>query len=141
MKEIVLFEIPIYSMNRETFDERIKDIKYDYYKNRIWKYNQIIGYIEITYSRDSIWFELYKADIKRVQVITNAKKYITKQGINGYSLFIEDKYSNIEVADKIKNKIDVIIEEFVNPKYYVDLELFNNIYKNIDYKNVFRKND
>ena len=82
MKEVTLFEIPIYSMEEKEFNRRWdKEIKKYIYTNEqynqirntffpknLWKYNQIIGYIVINllkydYGID-INFEWYQSDKK-----------------------------------------------------------------------------
>ena len=63
MNEIKIIEIPIYSMKEKIIDKKWKeffdnnfgenenynDIKQCYFPQYVWKYNQIIGYLEVTY--------------------------------------------------------------------------------------------
>ena len=73
----MLFEIPIYSMKEEVYEKRCNDyidkvsssvnssVYDDVYRsnkeiillNRPWKYNQIIGFIVISFYQNSIWFD------------------------------------------------------------------------------------
>ena len=69
MKTKTIFELPIYEMSEDDFDkmweekvvsqiehyEQFKDAGV-FYPERVWKYNRIVGYVEISASFDTVWF-------------------------------------------------------------------------------------
>ena len=77
MKQVIIFEVPIYSMKEDIFNNRQKNyfqnnfsnvnkeimesIKDVYSPMNVWKYNQIVGYITISISKNNIWFDLYSS--------------------------------------------------------------------------------
>ena len=145
MKEVTLFEIPIYSMEEKEFNRRWnKEIKkyintneqYNqiwntFFPKNLWKYNQIVGYIVINlikydYGID-INFEWYQSDKKLYRFNSNEKNFVQKESLIGYHFFIDENDSNNEIIKKllklsIRKNILVNYEEeakFVRPEYKV----------------------
>ena len=76
MKQVRIFEVPIYSMKEDIFNNRWKNyfqnnfsnvnkeimesIKDVYFPMNVWKYNQIVGYITISISKNERTLQLWK---------------------------------------------------------------------------------
>ena len=108
MIEKKILEIPIYSMKENEFQKKWNNffdknfkgnpnyqaIKMCYFPQYVWKYNQIIGYLEITYSNNTIWFNQYCIEDRRIYVKSNKKLYMTNMQLNGYHFFIKENMNN-----------------------------------------------
>lgn len=115
MKEIKILEIPIYSMKENEFENKWKkyfekyfkgnshfqDIKNSYYPQNVWKYNQIIGYLEITYSNKTIWLNEYCTADKKIYAKSTKKHYIIDMGLNGYHFFVKNEMKNEDIINEI----------------------------------------
>lgn len=150
---IKLFDIPIYSMPIEKFndkwdkyDNKMRNTlfkgKEDMYNNNIekfpdpirkWKYNQIIGYIVISYHANTIWFDLHLTIAKKLHFKTHQKYPIRNMGINGCHFTINQNSKNNEIIQKISHYLEKIKEEFLNKDSYIDTESFDNMVKMIDF--------
>lgn len=152
---IKLFEIPIYNTSEEQFrkkwikhDEKIKaelfvnnpetyDNNIKHYRDpiRTWKYNQIIGYIVISYMDNTIWFDLYFSSKKKIVFSSNRKNIIKNMHINGYHFQIMSNDTNKDIIDKIDSYIMAIKKDYLKNKY-LDLEGFYNIRKLVDFNKI-----
>ena len=150
---IKLFDIPIYSMPIEKFndkwdkyDNKMRNTlfkgKEDIYNNNIekfpdsirkWKYNQIIGYIVISYHANTIWFDLYLTIAKKVHFKSHKKYPIRNIGINGCHFIINKNSKNNEIIQKISHYLRIIKDDFLNKDNYIDMESFDNVVKIIDF--------
>ena len=152
---IKLFEIPIYCMCEEQFRKRwIKHdeiIKAELFMNnpetydncvklfpdpiRKWKYNQIIGYIVISYMDNAMWFDLYLTSKKKIIFSSNRKNIIENMHIDGYHFQIMNNDTNKDIIDKINSYIKTIKKEYLKNRY-LDLEVFYNTINLIDFKKI-----
>ncbi len=165
LEKIKLFDIPIYSCSKQAFEKEYKkfiDNKYkdykqhyfysgltsieelnnrinnmsnrDYWKEKIWQYNQIVGYINVCIAESSIWFDLYTDnDNKKIYKFSKIKKFISLHNLSGEHFSIVE--SNKDIALMIEEKLYQIQNNYIS-KFYLDLEIFKNIYLNIDYLSV-----
>ena len=144
MKEIKLFEIPIYSMKENEYIKRcykyidkksnmttpdnyksFRDyMKNTYYKKRPWKYNQIVGYIIISFKDNSIWFDMYCTFDKRIHAIADTKHIIHNMMLNGHHFYLKSNMNNNEIKDKILNWIKRIEKNIIYKPLYLDKKLF-----------------
>ena len=144
MREIKLFEIPLYSMKENEYIKRcykyIDDkssmttpdnyeffheyMENTYYKKRPWKYNQIVGYITISFKDNSIWFDEYCTFDKRIHVIADRKHIIYNMMLNGHHFYLKSDMNNNEIKDEILNWIKGIEKNIINKPLYLDKELF-----------------
>lgn len=154
MKTKVLFKIPVYSVSdekhynywkkrNEDFEnagmlkghskEEIEDGKYFLLRPYcLWKYNKIIGYIEIHLSRSDIYAEIYKViHIKRYQMISNRRYFLEKINSVGNHRKIKNM-SNAEIKSEIKLLLHEMYKDYFSGRF-VDKETFNNISDFIDY--------
>lgn len=143
MSEIKIIEIPIYSMKEKIFDKKWKkffdnnfgenenynDIKRCYFPQYVWKYNQIIGYLEVTYANSSIWFKEYCTMDEKIYAKSKKKHYIINMQLNGYHFFIKDSMKNSEIIEEIVFWINSFEKEVMNKKYYLNKDEYVNILK------------
>lgn len=154
MREIKLFEIPIYSMKENEYIKRcykyideksnmtIPDnyksfhdyMENTYYKKRPWRYNQIVGYITISFKDNSIWFDEYCTFDKRIHAIADTKHIIHNMMLNGYHFYLKSDMNNSEIKDEILNWIKGIEKNIINKPLYLDKELFLLQLKSTDIK-------
>lgn len=144
MQEVKLFEIPIYSMNENEYKKRCfkyidkcasettpDNYKYFYeylvniyYKKRPWKYNQIVGYIEIIFKDDSIWFNEYLTMDKQIHAIANKKHIIQNVLLNGHHFYIKKEMKNNEIKKEMIKWIKNIEKVIIKKPLYLDKTLF-----------------
>lgn len=83
MIRTTIFDIPIYSMSEECFNKKWDEAvaskiqNYDQLKNTgffypkcVWKYNYIIGHVEISVSYDTVWFDVYLVNMKHLPFLS-----------------------------------------------------------------------
>ena len=143
-----IIEIPIYSMKENIFDNKwnyffeknfignpnYQDIKNSYYPQYVWKYNQIIGYLEITYFNNTIWFDEYCVMDEKIYAKSNKKHFIVNMELNGYHFFIDKNMDNPKIIKEILFYINSFEKDIMNQKYYLDKEEYINILKYLNIK-------
>ena len=155
MLEFKLFEIPIYSMKEEEYAKRcykhiekecgiprfINENLYNYLEDkylykRPWKYNQIIGYIVITYENNTIWFYEYSTMDKKIHAVSSKKHIIQNMHLNGQHFSIYDKTSNEEIRKEILKWLKRIEKSNVHKPHFLDKEMFLLQLNNLDFINI-----
>ena len=153
----VILSLPIYSCSKEKFkslyEKRIEriansmfcassDINRAYtiarnyeWKKGIWKYNQIIGYLEVFLHGSSLAFNAYLPEEKNIMKFSNVKKYLRLVEIYGF--YVQIIGTNNDVAKKLLDKIKAIEK---SKKWHLDYGMFNMVYKDIDYLGLIEKN-
>lgn len=144
MKEIKLFEIPIYSMSEVEYKRRCYKyinktaskttqnnyesfysyLETQYYKNRPWKYNQIVGYITISFKDNSIWFDKYCTFDKRIHAIADIKHIIQNMMLNGHHFYLENNMDNSETKNEIIKWVESIEKNIINKPLWLDKNMF-----------------
>lgn len=156
MNSKILCDVPIYTIDKNAFLEKIKnetesriekcsqngemqsDLK-RYIQRRMlefanWKYNQMIGYIEIAIENKDVIFNLYLTDEKRHMYFSNIKKYIKFVPTTGLHFWTDDK-SNEEIKEEIYTFLDMIKRDFVRTNNaYFDMSVFELLIKYVDLK-------
>ena len=149
---ITLFSIPIYSCTREKYakdynkwvrkqitsstslqlsEKRIKEIENTvYWEHRTWKYNQIIGYLDVDILGNSLCFNAYISH-KKIMRFSNKKRYLYLDEIVG--LYVNVSVENNDTADELLDAIKSIAKE---RNYTLDLTQFLMLYKNVDYNRI-----
>lgn len=158
MKEKTLFEIPIYSMTEKEFNQRWKKIKDNLYKKfvsgghtdksklnnyihelnfprDVWKYNQIIGYVRLSVTRQDVVFAKYLARSERYHADSRVKKFIEYIPIHGANFYTKGK-SDEEIKRKIFESLKHIEKFHIKKRFYVDYSVFNNIIDHINIKDI-----
>lgn len=156
-----LFEIPIYSMSQAEFgrwwDRKRKElhnecIRHDlsekraqevvstrYYPQWLWEYNQIIGYIRISVTKDDILFDIYGTLDKIIHKNSRTKHYIEDLSFTGLHFHTDNK-SNDMIRSEILYWLKVIEKSYIQEKYrkraYVDYSTFNNTFFHVNIREI-----
>lgn len=141
MKQVRIFELPIYSMKEDIFNNRWKNyfennfsnvskeimesIKDIYFPMNVWKYNQIVGYITISISKNDIWFDLYSSLNKKFQYKSKTKQFIQDTNLLGWHFRVEDDDNNDFIKNNIIKWLNNLIKEKQFKNRYIDLSVFN----------------
>ncbi|MBC2077874.1 hypothetical protein HCA99_01440 [Listeria booriae] len=151
MEEKIIVTIPVYSIARELFyqkwnkfyeesctntmykDKYIDTLRDTYFPTNLWKYNKIIGYIEIRASKEDIIFEIYRSTKMRFPYRSKSKDFIELFSSLGNHFPILRK-NDKELKDEIKFFLGMIEkQDFQRIKnLYVDYSCFENFIKYFD---------
>ena len=157
--EIMIYEILICSMPEEEFKRRWEKWKnkwYEYseqmgrsaeeteevvnnimateYPRNVWKYNQIVGFVEIAIGPRDIAFNVQKTLDKRIQAVGKTKHYIQDMMTNGMH-FSFNSMTNAEIVAKVDIYLDSIEKEITKP-FCLYRDTYNNTKNHIDFKGV-----
>ncbi len=157
MKLKTLFEIPIYSMSKNEFNKRWdkkKSILYKmcvdhgqteenanslvsnlYFPRYLWEYNQIIGYIKISVSRNDIWFNIYRS-LDNIYYADSKRKHFIQNTLSGGTHFYVAGWSNEYIKENILKWLKGIEKKHLKKTFFVDYSTFNNIFEYIDIKQI-----
>lgn len=144
MNRLILFDIPIYSMTEKEYKNRCykyiekyacettpdnyelfySHLENSCYKSRPWKYNQIVGYIIISFKDGSIWFDEYRTSDKRIRAIGNAKHIIQNMMLNGYHFYLRNNMDNNEIKNEMIKWIEDIEKNTINKPLWLDKNMF-----------------
>lgn len=156
MTKIELFSIPMYLVNEERYLKTLTDRMNNYackfsddrkeeaksvwkkynYINKPWKYNQIIGYVEIVYRDNSIYFDIYKVSKKRLRVASNRKSYISYMPTSGFHFSNLKNMTNEEIKVEINKWLQNIEKTFCKNKEILDKKMFDVQIEYIDLKSL-----
>lgn len=154
MEETVLFSLPLYSCSEKVFnndyqkylkrkssdtikiysnfnkseEEAINATKHFYWKKRIWKYNQIIGYLQVFVFGNSLAFNRYLPEERNNMRFSNRKKYVCMLPVSG--IYVQMSGTNKDIANKLLKAVKDIAK--MN-KWVIDTSEFELIYKDINY--------
>lgn len=157
MEEKTLFEIPIYSMKEAEFKRRWQKKKIKFFQKfvshghteentrlywedlhsprYIWKYNQIIGYIKVSVTRQDVKFNVFCSLDNIYYADSKQKHFITNWSTNGTYIYARDK-SDEYIKKEIRHWLKVIEKDHLHSKRYVDYTTFNNIFNLINIKHI-----
>ena len=121
--------------NKTTSDNY--DSFYQFLKNenliqRPWLYNQIVGFIVISYYQNSIWFDEYATLDKKIHALGNTKHYIKNMHLNGHHFYISEKMSNEEIKLNVMFWISSIEKNVLSKIWFLDKLTFEKQLKWID---------
>ena len=122
------YAIQIYADYNKTEEEAIKEIERFYWKKRIWKYNQIIGYLQVLVFGNSLAFNRYLPEEKNVMRFSNKKKFVCMMHVSG--MYVQLTGTNEEIANRLLKAIRDIAK--MN-KWIIDTSEFELFYKDINY--------
>lgn len=154
MREVLLCDIPIYPISKENYNKKVDSKReglYNYFIERQnedkfsreqskrlmlpfvnWKYNEMIGYIEVSINKNDVVFNLYLSDIERYKYFSCKKHYINfvpTCGLHFYSGNKNDK----EIKDEIKMYVEMIKNDVICRKStYLDTTILKNIFEYVD---------
>jgi len=154
MKDSIFFEIPIYRCSIEKHSKEVemdyqmfadkchlmeeKDIKGFYYTNmwNPWKYNDVIGYLNLYILGNQFRVDLWKVDKERYNKGITKKQF--KYFDKSLQATIPRNLSSIEILEFIKLELtDLNKREFKNR--YFDLEAFTAIADFVNWKELVEK--
>lgn len=155
MNDAFFFEIPIYRCTFEKHSEDMekkyqefaskcymidkKDIDYFFSQLNIcypWKYNEIIGYLNLYILGNQLRIDYWKVNKKRYNKGITLKKY--KFVGKALEAVIPEKLNSIEIMNFINTELlNLSNAEF--KKYHFDLETFTNISNFVNWKELIIK--
>ena len=152
--EEILFEIPVYSMTQELFDKKFEEYierqRGKYYEDEetrtlfrdfvfpmgVWRFNQIIGYIQIVATESYFKFLLWQGSKKKYSVDAKSKPMISlmDQCYVSYS----SGESNEEFRHLLTERISRCYESFLYRHRYIDTTTFDNLVQYIDFSRIIK---
>lgn len=109
------------------------------YPQNVWKYNQIVGFVEIAISPRDVIFHVQKTMDSRIHALGKTKHYIQDMGTIGMHFQIKNM-SNLELV----TEMDAYLRSIQNglPKWFcLYLDIFNVVKYHIDYRAIQRELD
>lgn len=154
--EKIIYEIPIYSMPEKEFNRR-KDkqkeaqIAYSmslgnskerareiysilWHPEYLWKYNQIVGFLEIAIGPRDVSFNVQKTLDKKIYAFSKTKHFIQSMRTGGMYFQIGNM-SNEEILAEVECYIDSFQKELPG-KMCLYLDTFNVIKNHIDFRGI-----
>lgn len=104
------------------------------YPRNVWKYNQIVGFVEIALGLRDISFNVQKTLDSRIQAIGKTKHYIRDMMTNGMHFSI-DNMTNEELVAEIDEYLDAIQKDLQKP-FCLYRETYNAVKYHIDYRGI-----
>lgn len=157
MIQKTLFEIPIYSMPEKEFKKRWDKWKSEVYNSfvshghsdesarmglhaiiypeDVWKYNQIVGYIVISVSKNDVWFDIYMSLYERYRAISRTKHFIQNTHVNGLHFHVTNE-NDVEIHGKIKKWLSIIEKDNIRKTMFVDYSVFDNTFEAVDIRKI-----
>ena len=155
-EEKIIFEIPIYSMSKKEFNkrwdkrktewiedsvrignsvEKAKEIIYVcYYPQYIWKYNQIVGFVEISIGLRDVVLNVQKTLDTRMVAVSKTKHFIQDLRTNGMHFPISGLH-NVEIVSEIDDLLKGIQKDLPG-KMCLYLDTYNRIKNHIDFMGI-----
>lgn len=158
-----LISIPVYATNEESFIEKwntfrekyinkllgksytmreAKDMFVKFYSvDSLWRYNKIIGYIELVYNvrTGDIEFNVYKSLKKKIfynKRISTCFDKIAYVGIAPNMHVYVRNISNKKIIELIHNELNYIFDIYFKKNNYIDLSCLNNLCNYINFKKI-----
>ena len=155
MNDFEILIIPIYSMSEEKYiykENRKKNLLLlkcsEPYKSTIsenlpiipWRFNQIVGYIVISYFDHSFWAKLFKNQ-KKYYVDSSRKPIIYPSYLNGTHFHISNGMSDDNVKLKIVELINEIKRKYIKKNWYIDFETLKLKLELINFEKILQRTD
>lgn len=157
MNDVRIFEIPIYGISKEVFNEKwerhisktvdtwvkmgwdrekaLNEYESLLFPRTVWKYSQIIGYLTIDISASDIFFDIYAPMGEQYRYNTSRKLYIHCWSVIGQHFRIEDTMSNDDILKEIHWWIAETRKDCLK-KWYLDTSTFDNVSPFVDYRGI-----
>lgn len=155
MTEKTIFEIPIYSMKENDFEERwekkkrtffheyaerghsYEDIqfhwKFLHLPRYIWKYNQIVGCIKVSVTQQDVIFDIYCPEEKIFYADSKRKHFM--KSTNGTHFYVGNR-TEAEIKKEIKELLISLEKNHIHKNRYVDYTIFNNTINFLNIKEI-----
>jgi hypothetical protein len=157
------FEIPIYSMKQDTYENKLKQklirekAKYNLKKNnpnyelaneairkfafREWNYNQIVGYLKLYRLGDNISADFWKIDNERIPFKLDKKVFKYQFISPEWDIDLSELKTSNEIYEKIIEELPNDCRELYKG-YYLDLSILLEIGPYVNWKELInKKND
>ncbi len=120
----------------DAMEKDMQIIKSLFYLKYIWKYNQIVGYLQVNFWGNDVWF--YKhCTLDKLFVTSKKKHFIQYPSASGIH-FRHVGVSNFDICEQI-DSILVSVEKSLGGRLVFDKSTYNNIKYHIDYINIIGK--
>ena len=126
-------------MSETEFEEKSKELVEHFEKSflrsqeaRIWKYNEIIGYISIRSGLNQIKAEYWFINAKRIGRRTVRKIYEYRD--KAFEIWVKSQDTSIDIFNEIREKLLYLKKRRPFKGRYIDLESFDNIGPYLDWK-------
>ena len=157
-KEIELFSIPIYALTKNNFEQkwqkRDKEC-FDFwikagktkqkainltlengYPFRIWKYNQIIGWFNVSIKEtNDIFIEVFLTTTKQIRIDSTRRNFCVERTSNNMH-FDTTGMSNKDISETILKIINNFKDNNLSKNRFVDLTNYYNVFQFIDYNTI-----
>ncbi len=120
--------------SEEETKEIVKSIMSNQYPRNVWKYNQIVGFVEICISNRDIVFNVQRTLDTRIQAVGKTKHYIQDMMTNGMHFPIE-KLTNSEIVSEIDTYLQSI-EKGLKKPFCLYRDTYNNIKNHINFNEI-----
>lgn len=159
--EKIVYEIPIYSMPKNEFKRRwdnwkkkwyerseqmgytteeteevINSIMATQYPRNIWKYNQIVGFVEIAVNHRDVSFNVQKTLDTRIRAVGKTKHYIQDMITNGM-YFMIGNMTNDRIIVEIDDCLDSIQKNLSKP-FCLYRDTYDNVKRYIDFRTLMQ---
>ena len=155
-----LFELPIYAFSKVEFEKKIqelydlemreKEVNNQTYEEKLvsthlalspykyYDYNHIIGVLCILYDKSDVYFCEYDAiNMTRYRLKSNKKIFLEKMETVGMHFRHKD-IDNDLIINKLNNYVKALSKKYKSRNRYINVECFDNVYKFLDYKKMFK---
>lgn len=161
--EKIIYEIPIYSMPEKEFKRRWDRWKKEWYERSeqmgrspeqteeiitmlmsrqyprtVWKYNQIVGFVEIAVTARDVVFNVQKTLDSKIHALGKTKHFIQDMRTNGMHFPINNM-TNEEIVAKVEGYLQAIQTD-LQGRFCLYLDTFNHVKHYIDYKGIQKEN-
>jgi hypothetical protein len=130
MDNIIVFDVPIYSMSKKKYYKKLniflckpgytKISKSEKIDKMNWKYNQIIGYVEISITTNYVYFNIYFK--QKNFSFFNKKHWIKLHDVNNNHYRIKIDYTNNNIKEEILKYLINIENKYISKNYYLNKE-------------------
>src|SRR5574344_1186045 len=138
-----LFEVPIYSMKENIFNKKWEHffaekvnktsgdnkisfnnwLRDNYYSQRQWKFNKIIGSLVILYRDNSLWFDEYLTLDNNIHAVAKSKHFSINQNLICYHFYVDFKKNDEDIKQELLHWITSFQKEVMDNKYFLDKDL------------------
>jgi hypothetical protein len=150
MKDLIIFEIPIYRCSpekarNEIKEQKEKDIRFReatglppiQYIFPSWRYNEIVGWINVSIWNDRIRAEYWLVK-QRIMKWLRRKEFECKGKLFVYHLIRKKNLTSREIFNTVDYKLKSSIKELF-PKFHLDSTCFDNIGPFLDWTKIHKK--
>lgn len=120
-----------------TEDNAKLGVSYSCFPKCVWKYNQIIGFIQISVSKHDVWFDIYRSLDKIYYANSKSKHFIQDIHANG-THFYASNLTNEEIKQNILKWLKSIEKNHLEKRFYVDYSAFRNIFDYVDIAQIMK---